>query len=298
MSEQIQREKPIPEFKKKIVGDFKEMMENNRTVLVASCKGLPGQQFHDIKKKLRGKAEIKFARKSAINRAIDETGKGALNNLKENMDSDFAMVFSDMDPFELSGLLTENESPSRAKAGDTSPEDIEIEPGPTELVAGPAISELQGVGLKVKVTDGKLEIIKGAVVVKEGEEINENVAGVLGKLDITPMKVGFIPLAAYDSKEDKVYTGIVIDKLGTLEEMKNLIGKALSFAINKEYTTKETISYFISKASSEEKALANLAPAEKTEESKKEVEEEENEEKSTSENEESNLTENIKEEQK
>ncbi len=263
--EDFVRDKPIPEFKKKIVEEFKKEIEENRTILIASCKGLPGHNFHEIKKKLRGKAEIRFARKSAINRAIDGIEKGSLKNLKKEIDADFAIIFSDLDAFELSGLLTDNESPSKAKAGDIAPEDIEIEPGPTELIAGPAISELQGVGLKVKVTDGKLEIMQGAVVVKKGDEVTGKVAGVLAKLDFTPMKVGFIPLAAYDSKDDKVYTDIVIDKEGTLEELKNLVGKALGFAVSVGFVNEKTIVHFIAKACAEEKALDGLIKEEKKE---------------------------------
>jgi large subunit ribosomal protein L10 len=263
--EKVVREKPIPDEKKKIVEDFKEMIEKNRTVLIASCKNLPGQQFHEIKKKLRGKAEIRFARKTAIERAIDGIEKGALKNLKELLTADFALIFSDMDAFELSGLLTDNESPSKAKSGDKAPKDIEIEPGPTELIAGPAISELQSVGLKVKVTDGKLEIIQGAVVAHEGDEISANVASVLSKLDVTPMKVGFIPLAAYDSEDDKVYNNIIIDKPGVLAELRNLIGKALGFAVSVGFVNEKTIGLFIAKAGAEEKVLSGLLSGKKPE---------------------------------
>lgn len=259
MSEQkLIRDKPIPEYKREIVESLKERILNNRTVLIASCKSLPGLQFHEIKKKLRGKAEIKFARKSAIKRAIDETKKGSILGLKDLLDSDFAVIFSDIEPFELAGILLSNQSKSKAKAGEISPRDIEVEPCSTDLPAGPAISELQGVGLKVKVTDGKLEIIKGAVIVKEGEEISSKVASVLAKLNILPMKVGFIPLVAYDSKDEKVYENIKIDREGALEAMREMIGKALGFAVSVGYPTSETIKFFISRAAMEEKAIMSI----------------------------------------
>jgi len=274
ISKKVIREKPIPESKKEIVDNLAKGIEGHRTVLIASCKGLPGQQFHEIKKKLRGKAEIRVAKKSAFNRAIDKIEKGAIKNLKEKVGADIVILFSDLDPFELSGILTENQSPAKAKSEDIAPEDIEIEAGPTDLLPGPAISELGSVGLKVAVKEGKLEIMKGAIVAKKGEKIKPNVASVLGKLNITPMKVGFRSLAAYDSKEDKVYFDIFIDKEGTLEELRNLLGKALGFAVGVEYPTKETVSYFISKASAEEKILEKLIGVEKTEEKTEEKKEE------------------------
>jgi large subunit ribosomal protein L10 len=256
--EKVPREKDIPKIKKTAVKEFEELIKKNRTMLIASCKSLPGFQFHDIKKKLRGKAEIKFGKKSIILRAIDGMKKGALNSLKKELDKDFVIIFSEIEPFALSGILSDNQSSAKAKAGDISPEDIKIEPGQTDLLAGPAISELQGVGLKVKVTDGKLEIIKGAMVVKKDEEINKKVASVLEKLDIKPMKVGFIPIAAYDSEDDKVYTEILIDKESALEILRNSLGKGLGFAVKINYVCKETISYFIAKAGIEEKAIEAL----------------------------------------
>lgn len=257
-SEKTNRVTTVPESKKRMVKELAHLMQRNRTVLLASSKGLPGMQFHEIKKKLRGAAELKVAKKSTISKAIEATEKGAMQNLKSYLQSDYVLLFSDIDPFELSSMLIDFQSSRRAKTGDIAPEDIEIEPGPTELVAGPAISELSGVGLKVAVKEGKLEIIKGATVAKKGDPIKSNVASVLSKLNVSPMKVGFIPIAAYDGKDDQIYADIVIDKAGTLEAVRDLIRKALGFAIVVKYPTEKTIRYFIAKAAAEEKTIKRI----------------------------------------
>ena len=192
-------------------------------------------------------------------RAIGAIEKGALQNLKEQITADIAIFFSDLDAFELSGLLADSQSPAKAKAGDTAPEDINVEPGPTELIPGPAISELSGVGLKVAVENGKIAIKQPKTIVKEGEEITEAQAGVMAKLNITPMKVGFEPVAAYDSQDDKVYVGIKIDKPGTLEALKQFIAQAINLSLNLSYPTKENITQLLAKANAEEKALSKLA---------------------------------------
>lgn len=264
MAAKIKNEKHVAvvsEAKKKTVKELYDLMQSNRTIMVASSKGLPGRQFNEIKKKMRGLAELRVAKKSVIIRAIEKVEKGSIQNLKQNIEADYVVLFSDTEPFELASILMDFQSSRRAKTGDIAPHDIEVEPGPTDLVAGPAISELSGVGLKVKVTDGKLEIIKGNIVVKAGETIKANVAGVLSKLNVSPMKVGFIPIVAYDSKEDKIYSNLVIDKAGTLEKVRELIRNALGFAINIKYPTEKTIGYFIVKAGREEKAIEKLITA-------------------------------------
>lgn len=250
--------KTIPEHKTKLVEELAKKMKSSSTVLIASTNGLPSSQFHEIKKALRKKSEIKVAKKSIILRAISATERGALQNLKKYIGADIALFFSNIDPFELSSLLSENKSATRAKAGDIAPEDINVEPGPTNLIPGPAISELSGVGLKVAVEGGKLAIKLPATIVKQGEIIKENVASVMGKLGIAPIKVGFEPIAAYDSKEDKVYSEIKIDKKKTLDELREYARKSLGFAINMRYISKETIKHLIYKALREEKAFESI----------------------------------------
>lgn len=254
-----QRTKKVPEVKVRIVKELSKKMKEAKTILLASCKGLPSAQFHDLKKKMRGTAEIIFFKKNAIERAIDATEKGTLQQLKSQLGADFVLFLSDKDAFELAAILADSQIPTKAKAGDIAPEDIEIQPGPTDLPPGPAISELSGVGLKVAVKEGKLEVIKGAVVAKKGEAIKDNVAGVLAKLGVSPMTVGFTPLAAYDAHSDKVYLDIKIDKEGTLLALQEAIVKSQGFAVKVKYFTPETVKYFISLASMEEKALAKHA---------------------------------------
>lgn len=248
----------VPEYKIKLVKEIADSVKKSRTLLIASTRGLPSSQFHEIKKNLRGKAVIKVAKKSIVIRAIDAVGKSSLEKIKEDVGADIALFFSELDPFTLSGLLAENQSDARARTGDIAPEDVNVEPGPTNLVPGPAISELSSVGLKVAVEGGKLAIKLPHTIVRKGEIIKENAASVMAKLDIKPMKVGFEPIAAYDREEDKVYVGIKIDKKKTYEDLVDMIKKALGFAVARGYVTKETVSLFIAKAGREEIALTKL----------------------------------------
>ena len=255
-SEKKDEVKTVPEYKKELVKKIAEKMKKSRTILVASTKGLPSSQFHKIKKSLRGKAEIAFAKKTIILRAIASVEKGVLQHLKEQITADTCLMFSELDAYELAGVLIDNQSPTKARAGDIAPFDIEVEAGPTNLIPGPAISELGSVGLKVSVENGKLAIRQKATIVKAGEVISDKVAGVMGKLNIEPMKVGFIPVAAYDAKDDKIYTEIKIDKEGVLKELRESLGRSLGFAVKIGYTVQETIKFIIGKAVMEEKALS------------------------------------------
>ena len=266
----------------KTVEDLKNLIETKKTILIASIKNLPASQFQEISKKLRGKAIVKVPKKNLILRALDSSSKAAIKDLKEKVEDSVTILFSDLDAFELASELLNNKSPAKAKAGQEAPEDIEIQAGPTDLIPGPAISELGALGIKIQIEKGKITIKEPRVIAKKGEKISSGAADVMNKLDIRPFSVGFIPLCAFDNTEGKFYAELKIDKEATLEELKTAYGKALAFAVEIGYASEDTIKFLIGKAGMHERALEKAGdtplqnPEEKTEE--KPVEEEKKEE--------------------
>jgi large subunit ribosomal protein L10 len=273
----VARENPIPQKKVNLVSELANLIKTKQTVLLASIKNLPASQFQEIGKKLRGKAIVKVPKKNLIFRAIDDSGNDAVMKLKEKIKDSTAVLFSDLDSFELAGELMQNKSPAKAKPGQIAPEDIEIPEGPTELVPGPAISELGALGIKIQIENGKITIKAAKVIAKEGEEISQKAADLMSKLDIKPFSIGYIPLCAFDLKEGKMYTEIKIDREEAVENLKAAHGKALPFAVEVGYPAEDTIKFLIGKAGSHGKVIEQMQPAE-TEKKVEEVAEEKAEE--------------------
>jgi len=248
----------ISERKIRAVKELAELIDKNNTVMFCSIKSLPSQQFQKIKKELTDKAEVKVVKKSILLRALEMARKKTASGLKDYVKEDTAVLISDTEPFELSSILSESKVPVKAKIGQEAEEDIVIDAGPTELTPGPIISELGSLGLKIEVKEGKIEIRETKIIVKKGEKIKEAAVSLMTKLDIKPFSVGFIPIVAYDSKEEKIYTEIRIDKKKTLEQLKETFAKANGLAIAISYICKETIKFLLVKANSQEKILANL----------------------------------------
>ncbi|MFA5953810.1 MAG: 50S ribosomal protein L10 [Candidatus Pacearchaeota archaeon] len=250
--------KKIPEKKVKVIKDLKGLLENKKTILLASIKGIPASQFQEISKKLRGKALIRVPKKSLVFRAIEESKKEKLQELKTKIESDFAILFSDLDSFDLALELIKNKTPSKAKAGQIAPFDIEIPAGPTDLVPGPAISELGALGIKIQIQGGKIEIKEPKIIAKQGDKISQGAADMMSKLDIKPFSICFIPIAALDTKDNMIYLEIKIDREETLNELKKAFSKALAFSVEIGYANSENIKFLIGKAGMHEKALMKL----------------------------------------
>jgi large subunit ribosomal protein L10 len=248
----------VSKQKKELVGNLTNLLKNKRTVLIASIKNLPASQFQAIGKKLRGKAIVKVPKKNLILRAIDDTHEEELKKLKAQVGDSVAILFSDLEAYDLALELIKKKTPAKAKPGQEAPEDIEIQAGPTDLPPGPAISELGSVGLQVQITDGKIHIRESRVIVKQGHVITQNVADIMAKLDIKPFSIGFVPLSAYDTKEKKLYLHIEIDTEKTLAKLKESYSKALGFAMNIGYVCDGTVKLLIAKAGRQEIAIEKL----------------------------------------
>ena len=272
----------IPESKKQTVKELKDLF-NKKTILIASIKNIPASQFQEIGKKLRGKAIVKVPKKNLIERAFDESKNEGVKKLKEkiiDLDS-FAFLFSDLDAYDLAGELVKNKSPAKAKPGQEAPEDIEVPEGPTDLVPGPAISELGALGIQIQIDKGKIHIKQAKVIAKKGEKIKSNACDLMAKLDIKPFSIGFIPLMAFDPKENKLYTDIKIDREGVLQNLLYAYSKALPFAVNVGYVSSDTIKHLLGKAERHAKRLNKVITGEPdvVEEVKEEIQETKVEEK-------------------
>ena len=249
----------VSEKKKETVSELVNLIKSKKTILVASIKGIPGSQFQEISKRLRGTAIVKVPKKGAIIRAIDQSGLIAVKKLKEQIKESTSILFSDADSFDLAAELVSKKSPAKAKPGQVAETNIEIPAGPTDLIPGPAISELGALGIQIQIEKGKITIKEPKVIAKTGEKISKAAAEMMTKLGIKPFSVGFIPLAAFDAKEGKIYIDINIDKEGAVNELKKSFSKALGLAVNVSYTSHDTINLLIQKAGRQEMAFEKIS---------------------------------------
>ncbi len=264
------RTKKIPERKLKEVSKLAELIKNKKTIIIVSIKNIPASQYQEIVKILREKAVVKVPKKSIIFRALDASGNEAVKKLKEYIKESSAVLFSDADAFDLAAEIVNQKTPIKAKAGQEAPEDIVIHAGPTDLTPGPAISELGALGIKIQIEKGKISIKEPKVIAKKGGKISAAASDLMSKLDMKPFKVGFIPLAAFDTQEEKLYLDIKIDKEETIRDIKEAFGKALPFSVQIGYPTHDTVKFMIGKAGMHGKALEKFDDKEEVNDNKKE----------------------------
>jgi large subunit ribosomal protein L10 len=255
----------ISDVKIKLVKDLAKLIDSKKTLIIASTLNLSSSQLQTIRKKLRGKADVKFVKRNFAIKAIEQSKKEGIKEIVKFVTEGPALIMTDEDAYDIASILVENKYPLRAKGGQTARKDIVVEAGPTDLMPGPILTELGAAGLKAGIVGGKVTVKERSVLVKEGEIIPNAVASVLMKLEMLPFMVELVPVAAYNSNENKVYSNLKIDKEGALAKLKEAFATSLQLAIKLEYPTTETISQIIQNAEREAIAMNNITTSHTTE---------------------------------
>src|SRR3989344_1526594 len=122
--------------------ELKDLVSKYTIIAVADIRMFPAALFQQIRKKLHGKAVVKVSKTKVIKKALAESGNSSL--LKDYAQANCAIIFTNMNPFELFGFLKKNKGKVLAKVGAIAEEDISIPAGDTGLPPGPALSDLKG----------------------------------------------------------------------------------------------------------------------------------------------------------
>jgi len=238
------------------IKDLTEQVKKYSVVGLLDLYKFPSNPLQSVRKGLRGQAEIFMRKKCVLERSIEGVkDKKDLKKLTEIGVKKPAVILTNMNPFKLFKILSQNKSPAYAKPGDIAPKDIVVSAGPTSLPAGPAIGDLQRAKIPAMVQEGKIHVRKDTVVAKQGEEITQEASDILKKLDIQPMKININLLAAW---EDGIVFGkdiLGIDEEEYLNNLKLAYNHAINLSVNTGYPTKQSIELMIGKAFREAKTL-------------------------------------------
>jgi len=247
------------QYKKDNIKRLKELAKEYPIIGVLNLENLPCAQLQQMRAKLRGTVQMFMTRKKLMDLGLNETKLPGITELTKYMKGVPALIFTKENPFKIYKIIKQNKSPAPAKPGQTSPRDIIIPAGPTPFAPGPIISEFAAVGIIAGVENGKVAIKKETTIVKEGQEINDKIAGILAKMNIQPMEIGLDLLAVYEKGTiyDKKVLDIDEDKFMT--DLMQAANHALNLAVEAGIFTKETTTLMIEKAARESYTLAEEA---------------------------------------
>ena len=243
---------------KKFLEEVKAALKKYSVVGVVDVTSLPAPQFQSIRSSLVNKAKVLICKKNIVEIAFKsaETEFKNISKLLESSNGIIGLIFTNENPFKIFKFINKNKSQAKAKAGQVAPNDIVVAAGPTSFSPGPIIGELGSLKIKAGINAGKVEIKEDCVVAKEGEVISDKLAGVLSRLDVTPMEIGLNIKSIYENEEIYLKDVLDIDEKAMLEDLKSIARNGYLLSVGIKYTTKDNISYFVSKSYKDSLAVA------------------------------------------
>ncbi|MBT6023208.1 50S ribosomal protein L10, partial [Candidatus Woesearchaeota archaeon] len=218
-------------WKKELVGNISNSITSANTVAILNMKDLPSRQLQVIKEKLDTQVNIIMSRKTLMSRALESSGRDKAAELIQHFKGMPAIITSELDAFSLWALLKSNMSPSAAKGGQEAPFNIIVPAGMTNFAPGPILGELGDVGIKAGINAGKIEIKVDSEVAKEGDIISAQLAALLERLDIKPMKIGLNLVAALEDGTIFMRSELDVDSDELIAQIKSLHIDALKLAV-------------------------------------------------------------------
>lgn len=246
------------EKKRQQVEDLKKTLGGFSVIGLIDMYKTQTRQLQKIRKGLGDSALIKMTKKSILMHALEEMGNENLKKLESAVPTQPAIILTDKEPFKFYVAVKNLRFKTFAKRGDKSKEDIWVYAGPTNLLAGPAISDFQGVGLVAGVEAGKIAIKKDALFVKAGDEIDIKKSNILRKLNIEPVEVTLNVVALCDKVS--IYEKEALDlSLAYPSMLVAAYNNALNLSVSVGFPTKANIKQLLTKAVRSANAVNSMA---------------------------------------
>jgi large subunit ribosomal protein L10 len=255
MSETVQVHKHNPK-KMETVDRVAELARKYPVLAVTNLSKVRASQLMAVRKALRQHAEVFVVKNKLAILGLKQAGIKNADQLLSHLTGQNALIFSTYDPFKLFLTLDKSKVYLAARAGDKAPDDIMVPAGNTSLPAGPILSEFREAGIQTKIEGGSIWVNKDSVAVKKGAEITPNLASLLSKLNIKPIRAGLTIALAYEN--GLIYAGdlVAIDLGKYRQSLMDAYASSRGLAIVIGYVTKETAPEILARAYREAMSLA------------------------------------------
>ena len=247
---QLERVSPRKLEKMKIVEELKQLLRSYAVVGICDLTGIRAKQLQEMRKAFRGQVVLKVAKNTLMKRAVDacKNEKPGLEKLEKHLTGSNIFVFANINPFKLQMLFDKNKVESAAAPGDIAQGDIVIPAGNTGIPPGPILSKFSQLKIPTKIQEGSIFVMKDTVVAREGDVISADLADILSRLGIKPIKVGLTLKVAYDDGVVIPGEQLKLDLDAYRSDLTAAVQNALNLAVNAPLFVPEAMPYLLQKA--------------------------------------------------
>jgi large subunit ribosomal protein L10 len=218
---------------------------------VVGFRGVPASALQSMRREFRNKEHpIVVATNSSIRHALEKAAeeRPSLKPLLAQVEDQTALLAAEGNPFSLFQEFSRTRSPTPARGGEVAPNDIFVAATTTSFKPGPIVGELQHAGFPAAIEKGKVVLKKDVTIVKAGQTISREVAGLLTRLDILPLEVGLTLRAVVDGETFYPPEVLSVDLDAQRADLARAAHTALGLALELGYLTPETLPLLVGRA--------------------------------------------------
>ncbi|MFL6326891.1 MAG: 50S ribosomal protein L10 [Nitrososphaeraceae archaeon] len=249
--------KNFPKKKRLMYNELQELVKHNNVIALSKITKVRATQLMMVRKKFRNNIKILIIKNKVAQRAFEKVSDIAgLAKLSKVLEGQCALMFTDISPFKLNLLLSQNKVFLPAKTGDIATKDIVITSGNTGIAPGPVLSEFKEAHVPTKIEQGNIWVTKDTIAARSGTVISQKLASLLSKLNIKPVEAGIAINCAITEGLFFEEKDLKIDLMEYSTELKASFLSAIAVSLKAAYPTGETATFLISEAQGNVTALA------------------------------------------
>ncbi|MGH9876752.1 MAG: 50S ribosomal protein L10 [Nitrososphaerales archaeon] len=252
----MQRTRTYPPKKTKMYSTLAEQAQKYKVIAMVKMEKVRATQLMQVRKKFRNEMKIIMIKNNVAKKSLATVKVKGLDKLIEGLEGQYAMMFTDMDPFKLYLALDKSKIYLPAKGGDVASDEITVSAGNTGIPPGPVLTEFKEAKVPTKIDSGSVWISEDTVVANPGDAISHKLASLLSKLGIKPIKAGMTINAALQEGVVYRYQDLRIDVDEIKQDIMASFNAAIALAVNASYATKESIEHLLRKAFGNARALS------------------------------------------
>ncbi len=249
--------KHYPKKKRLMYEELQRIPAEYNVIALSKMSKVRAAQLMMIRKKFRDDIKIKIVKNKVAIRAFEKVkGVAGIENLRNQLEGQCALIFTNINPFKLNLIFSQNKVFLPAKGGDIATKEIFVPSGNTGITPGPVLSEFKTANVPTKIDQGTIWVTRDTLVAKPGDVISTPLASLLSKLNVKPVEAGisvsFAIAEGLQFKEQDLKLNLDEYK----EELARSFAQALALATEAGYMTPETVTPLLVKAHQQAISLA------------------------------------------
>jgi len=245
-----------PKRKTQMYQQLQELPKKYKVLALVRMEKVRASQILPLRKKLREDVEFVSIKDKVAQKALENVDVPGIKDIVSKLTGQCLFMFTNMSPFKLNVLLAKNKIMLPARGGDIASVDVVVPAKNTGIAPGPMLTEFKNAKIPTKIDQGTIWITKDTIPAKKGEVISEQLAALLGKMDIKPVEAGIVLESALE--EGLVYAkeDMVIDVERFAQELVQAHQEAISLSIEIAYVTPENVVQILAKAAQSARSVS------------------------------------------